>query len=260
MAIYHKTVAEKGDLLTSNMWNEEHVIEDFTIKGLHIDNEQIGTDHLINGSVTEEKLADSSVSPAKLKADNSPTDGYVPSYASATGNFLWLPFPTALNLLQKAEVTSTTGTWVIENLNLPSDRFYLIYFHVRNRTDVDSLYYMFPNGVTGPTYESYKLKWDGTNVTTTKPASGSTTYALLGEVGADCSLNGIMYMFLRYVGGGIYMWHYIFHYIDKDGYPAIVSGRNVTGGFSTVTSLEIWGMQGNDILPGSYALIYGYKE
>jgi len=57
MAIKHEAVVTRGDLLTSNMWNAAHIIEDMTIKGIHIDNLQIGTDHLINDSVTTAKLA-----------------------------------------------------------------------------------------------------------------------------------------------------------------------------------------------------------
>jgi len=57
MAIKHEDVVVKGDLLTSTMWNKVHVIEDMTIKGIHIDSLQIGTDHLINDCVTTAKLA-----------------------------------------------------------------------------------------------------------------------------------------------------------------------------------------------------------
>jgi len=57
MAIKHEAVVARGDLLTSNMWNAAHIIEDMTIKGIHIDNLQIGTDHLIDGCVTTVKLS-----------------------------------------------------------------------------------------------------------------------------------------------------------------------------------------------------------
>jgi len=57
MAIKHEAVVAKGDLLTATMWNAAHIIEDMTIKGIHIDNLQIGTDHLIDDAVTTAKLA-----------------------------------------------------------------------------------------------------------------------------------------------------------------------------------------------------------
>jgi len=57
MAIKHEDVVARGDLLTSTMWNKPHIIEDMTIKGIHIDNLQIGTDHLIDDAVTTAKLA-----------------------------------------------------------------------------------------------------------------------------------------------------------------------------------------------------------
>ena len=253
MAIKHKTVVERGDLLTSTMWNEEHVIEDFTIKGIHIDNEQIGTDHLINGSVTEEKLASASVSPAKLKADNSPSEGYVPSYAAATGNFLWIPL--GFRLIKKVEVDSDTGTMVIDGLNLPSDGFYLIFFHIRNKGDVSNYYYMYPNGNTAMDYEAKGLKWDGSNVTTEYKG-----FAMLGRVAADWSFNAVMHMWLQYAGGGIYNWKYTVQTFDDDENPITWSGRNVTGGITSVTSLEIWSGEALGIKAGSYALVFGYRE
>jgi len=56
MAIKHKAVVKFGDLILSDDWNAPHVIEDFTILGRHIDNKQIGKDHIINKTIDTDLL------------------------------------------------------------------------------------------------------------------------------------------------------------------------------------------------------------
>jgi len=79
MAIYHKHKVSKGDIALADDWNAEHVIEDFTIKSNHIDNNVILSDHIANSAVTEEKIAVNAITTSKIK------DGAITSEKIADG-------------------------------------------------------------------------------------------------------------------------------------------------------------------------------
>jgi len=99
MAIKHKFEAKREDLITSKDWNAEHIIENGTIKALHIDVEQIITDHIVDNAITTSKIANNSITKNKIKnkaitaekldAVNDAEDGYVVSYDANSEKFRW---------------------------------------------------------------------------------------------------------------------------------------------------------------------------
>ena len=87
MAIYHKHKVSKGDIALADDWNAEHVIEDFTIKSNHIDNNVILTDHIANSAVTEEKIAVNAITTSKIQ-DGAVTSEKIASNAITTDKIL----------------------------------------------------------------------------------------------------------------------------------------------------------------------------
>jgi len=114
---------------------------------------------------------DSSITPPKLAAINTPEDGQVPSFHAATGQFQWVPVGPAvpapgLRKIVEIVVPEDCTDVNITGLNLNAHKFYWIQLFLRNVSGYSTYYNLYPNGLTQYAHYSTAIWSTGTTVYT----------------------------------------------------------------------------------------------
>jgi len=172
MAIKHKAVVKHGDLILSDDWNLPHVIEDFTIKGRHIDNKEIGKDHIIDHVIDSDLLAEINYIDFISRTTDPTLKAGLLWFRSDLGVFRYSPDGVtaktlAVGVWEKiAEISPTTDVTDIDvtGLDLATDKLWMFVFNWRAVNTATFANMFFNADVTETNYYRQYLVGLGTTV------------------------------------------------------------------------------------------------
>jgi hypothetical protein len=105
-----------------------------------------------DGSVTNAKIADSTIGPAKLDAVNTPSDGQAPTYNAATGRFSWATAAGELSFMHwriSGRYHSSNLVGSTTTLSIAANYLYAWAFYVPTSTTFDRIGTYISTAATG---------------------------------------------------------------------------------------------------------------